>query len=91
MHGKTSEIIHNGRGVFAGLDNPLVAGRYHSLILNREGFPEDVLEITAWTSEGEVMGLKHREHGLWGVQFHPESILTHQGKALLQNFLRLCA
>jgi len=91
MHGKTSKIIHNGHGLFSGLDNPFVATRYHSLILDRESFPEDTLEITAWTSEGEIMGLKHREHEIWGVQFHPESILTHVGKTLLQNFLYLCA
>ncbi|MBD3336779.1 MAG: aminodeoxychorismate/anthranilate synthase component II [Candidatus Eisenbacteria bacterium] len=89
MHGKTSMIIHNSRGIFSGLDNPLQATRYHSLILERETLP-DVFEICAWTAEGEVMGIRHREHELWGVQFHPESILSPQGRPLLQNFLTLC-
>jgi anthranilate synthase/aminodeoxychorismate synthase-like glutamine amidotransferase len=91
MHGKTSKIIHNGKGIFAGLDNPFVATRYHSLIVSRDGFPESALEIAAQTPEGEIMGVRHREHEVWGVQFHPESVLTHQGIALLQNFLYLCA
>jgi anthranilate synthase/aminodeoxychorismate synthase-like glutamine amidotransferase len=89
MHGKTSPIIHQGRGLFAGLENPFAATRYHSLIVRRESLPE-VLEIVAWTPEGEIMGLKHRTHPTWGVQFHPESILTDQGPALLANFLALC-
>jgi anthranilate synthase/aminodeoxychorismate synthase-like glutamine amidotransferase len=89
MHGKTSQIIHQGRGLFAGLDNPFTATRYHSLIVPRESLPE-TLEIVAWTPEGEVMGLKHREHETWGVQFHPESILTGPGLALVGNFLMLC-
>ncbi len=88
MHGKTSPIIHNGEGVFAGLPNPFEATRYHSLLVRRETFP-DVLEITAETSEKEVMGLRHRKFPLHGVQFHPESILTLEGKRLLQNFLNL--
>jgi anthranilate synthase component 2 len=89
MHGKTSPILHKGRGLFAGLDNPFEATRYHSLIVEREGLP-DALEVVAWTPEGEIMGLRHREHECWGVQFHPESILTRQGMKLIENFLTLC-
>jgi anthranilate synthase component 2 len=89
MHGKTSPILHRGRGVFAGLDNPFDATRYHSLIVQRETLP-DVLEIVAWTPEGEIMGLKHRDHETWGVQFHPESVLTRPGLRLIENFLTLC-
>ena len=89
MHGKTSPILHKGRGLFAGLDNPFEATRYHSLIVERETLPE-VLELMAWTPEGEVMGLKHREHETWGVQFHPESVLTRSGMKLMENFLVLC-
>jgi anthranilate synthase/aminodeoxychorismate synthase-like glutamine amidotransferase len=89
MHGKTSPILHKGRGLFAGLDNPFEATRYHSLIVEREGLP-DVLEPVAWTPEGELMGLKHKTHETWGVQFHPESILTQQGLKLVENFLTLC-
>ncbi len=89
MHGKTSPILHKGRGLFAGLDNPFEATRYHSLIVEREGLP-DVLEPVAWTPEGELMGLKHRTHETWGVQFHPESVLTPQGLKLIENFLTLC-
>jgi anthranilate synthase/aminodeoxychorismate synthase-like glutamine amidotransferase len=89
LHGKTSQIIHQGRGIFSGLDNPFQATRYHSLVVRRESLPP-VLEVVAWTAEGEIMGLKHREHDTWGVQFHPESILTEQGPHLLQNFLTLC-
>ena len=88
MHGKTSPIQHNGKGVFADLPNPFAATRYHSLIVRRETFP-DCLEITAETAEGEIMGLRHREFPIHGVQFHPESILTHEGKKLLANFLAL--
>ena len=88
MHGKTSPIQHDGKGVFAGLPNPFEATRYHSLLVQRETFP-DVLEIAAETAEGEIMGLRHREHPIHGVQFHPESILTLEGKRLLQNFLSL--
>jgi len=91
MHGKTSKIIHNGKGIFAGLDNPFVATRYHSLLVRPDSVDDAVLETCAWTSEGEIMGLKHREHEIWGVQFHPESILTPQGKTLLQNFLYRCS
>ena len=86
MHGKTSPIHHNGREVFADLPDPFEATRYHSLIVERESLP-DCLEVTAWTDEGEIMGLRHKEAPVFGVQFHPESILTEHGKALLQNFL----
>ena len=89
MHGKTSPILHKGRGLFAGLDNPFEATRYHSLIVEKEGLP-DVLEPVAWTPEGELMGIKHREHETWGVQFHPESVLTLPGLKLMENFLVLC-
>jgi anthranilate synthase/aminodeoxychorismate synthase-like glutamine amidotransferase len=88
MHGKTSPIHHHGTGVFAGLPSPFEATRYHSLLVNRETFPA-VLEITAWTEEQEIMGLRHREFPIHGVQFHPESILTLEGKKLLKNFLSL--
>jgi len=88
MHGKTSPILHNGKDLFAGLPNPFEATRYHSLLVRRESFP-NCLEITAETAEGEIMGLRHKTLPLWGVQFHPESILTTHGKELLQNFLRL--
>jgi anthranilate synthase/aminodeoxychorismate synthase-like glutamine amidotransferase len=88
MHGKTSPILHRGEGVFRGLPNPFDATRYHSLLVKRETFP-DALEITAETAEKEVMGLRHRRFPLHGVQFHPESILTVEGKRLLKNFLEL--
>ncbi len=86
MHGKTSQIRHRDVGVFAGLPNPLEATRYHSLVVDRESVP-DVLEITAETDDGLVMGLRHREHDIEGVQFHPESILTVGGHDLLRTFL----
>jgi anthranilate synthase/aminodeoxychorismate synthase-like glutamine amidotransferase len=86
MHGKTSAISHDGRGIFADLPNPFEATRYHSLVLDRASLPE-VLEITAETSDGVVMGLRHRELAIEGVQFHPESILTPTGPKLLSNFL----
>ena len=89
MHGKTSPILHKGRGVFAGLDNPFEATRYHSLIVERESLPA-CLELTAWTPEGEIMGVKHMDHETWGVQFHPESVLTRPGLKLIENFLVLC-
>ena len=89
MHGKTSPILHRGRGLFAGLDNPFEATRYHSLIVEKESLPA-VLETVAWTPEGEIMALKHREHDTWGVQFHPESVLTKPGLRLIENFLTLC-
>jgi anthranilate synthase/aminodeoxychorismate synthase-like glutamine amidotransferase len=86
MHGKTSEIHHDGRTVFAGLPQPFTATRYHSLVVDRASVPEG-LEISAWTEDGVVMGLRHKQHALEGVQFHPESILTSSGKDLLRNFL----
>jgi anthranilate synthase/aminodeoxychorismate synthase-like glutamine amidotransferase len=86
MHGKTSEITHNGAGVFAGLPSPLTATRYHSLVVARDSVP-DVLEITATSDDDLVMGLRHREFPIEGVQFHPESILTESGHSLLSNFL----
>ncbi len=88
MHGKTSPILHDGRGVFANLPSPFEATRYHSLLVRRQSFP-DCLEISAETAEGEIMGLRHRDLPIHGVQFHPESILTLEGKKLLQNFLAL--
>ncbi len=88
MHGKTSEINHDGRTIFAGLPNPFPATRYHSLIVARESLPA-CLEISATTADGLIMGLRHREMKVEGVQFHPESILTQAGKQLLGNFLRL--
>jgi anthranilate synthase/aminodeoxychorismate synthase-like glutamine amidotransferase len=88
MHGKTSPIRHDGRGIFADLPNPFDAVRYHSLVVERESLP-DCLEVSAWAEdEGEIMGLRHREFAIEGVQFHPESVLTLPGKQLLQNFLR---
>jgi anthranilate synthase component 2 len=91
MHGKTSPVYHNSQGVFAGLNNPFIATRYHSLVIDKQSLP-DCLEITAWTENeqgelDEIMGVRHREHRVEGVQFHPESILTEHGYALLQNFL----
>jgi anthranilate synthase component II len=86
MHGKLSAIHHNGGGVFAGLDTPFTATRYHSLIVQRDDLP-DVLEVSAWTEDGLIMGLRHRTRPVQGVQFHPESLMTEQGKALLRNFL----
>ncbi|HET8647670.1 MAG TPA: aminodeoxychorismate/anthranilate synthase component II [Vicinamibacteria bacterium] len=88
MHGKTSQIDHDGRGVFAGLPRPFTATRYHSLVVDPAQVP-DCLEVTAWTDEGVIMGLRHRQFPLEGVQFHPESILTTCGKDLLRNFLKL--
>ncbi|MDH7498777.1 MAG: aminodeoxychorismate/anthranilate synthase component II [candidate division NC10 bacterium] len=90
MHGKTSWIYHDGQTLFSQLPNPLEATRYHSLIVEREGLPP-CLEVSAWTEEGEIMGLRHREYPTEGVQFHPESILTREGKDLLRNFLGLRA
>jgi len=91
MHGKTSRIRHEGKGVFAGLPDGYEATRYHSLVVEKSSLP-DALEVTAWTENGdgsveEIMGLRHREHPVEGVQFHPESILTEHGHALLKNFL----
>jgi anthranilate synthase/aminodeoxychorismate synthase-like glutamine amidotransferase len=87
MHGKSSLVHHKGEGVLAGLPNPFSAIRYHSLAVSREGLPE-CLEVTAWTDDGTVMGLRHREHPVEGVQFHPESFMTPAGKDLLRNFLK---
>jgi anthranilate synthase component 2 len=87
MHGKTSEVHHDGRSVFAGLPNPFTATRYHSLVVARDTVP-DCLEVSAWTDDGVVMGLRHKSRPLEGVQFHPESIMTTAGKDLLRNFLR---
>jgi len=87
MHGKTSEVYHTGVGVFEGLDNPFIATRYHSLVIDRDCCPED-LEIIAWVNDGTIMGVQHRQYPhIQGVQFHPESILTTSGKQLLRNFL----
>jgi anthranilate synthase/aminodeoxychorismate synthase-like glutamine amidotransferase len=88
MHGKTSPILNDGRTIFKGLPSPFPAGRYHSLIVEREGLP-DCLEISAETQEGEIMGLRHREFPVEGIQFHPESILTPGGKRIIRNFLQL--
>lgn len=88
MHGKTSKIYHVQRGLFRGLPKPFEATRYHSLIIKRDTFPQS-LRITAWTSEQEIMGLQHQQRPIFGVQFHPESILTAAGKDLLRNFLGL--
>jgi para-aminobenzoate synthetase component 2 len=90
MHGKTSPIKHNGKDLFEGMPNPFLATRYHSLVIKRDTMP-DFLEVTAETDEGEIMGLKHRDYPIWGVQFHPESILTEHGREILRNFLRLKA
>jgi len=88
MHGKTSPVHHTGIGVFAGLENPLTATRYHSLVIERQTLP-DVLEVTAWVDDGTIMGVRHRQYPhIQGVQFHPESVLTQSGKELLRNFLR---
>jgi anthranilate synthase/aminodeoxychorismate synthase-like glutamine amidotransferase len=88
MHGKTSMIRHNGKDLFEGMANPFPATRYHSLVIQRDSVP-DCLEVTADTEEGEVMGVKHKEMPIWGVQFHPESILTENGRKILSNFLKL--
>ena len=88
MHGKTSMIYHDGKGIFKGVKNPFEATRYHSLIIERKSFPKE-LEITAETKEKEIMGLAHRKYPIYGVQFHPESILTAEGKKLLKNFLNI--
>lgn len=88
LHGKTSKIVHNGKGVFSGVRNPLVATRYHSLVVEEASLPE-VLEITAKSDDGEIMGLQHKEHPTFGVQFHPESVLTEEGKRIIKNFLNI--
>src|SRR5450830_67650 len=87
MHGKTSQIHHNNVGVFKDLPNPYTATRYHSLVIERESIP-DCLEITAWTEDGEIMGVRHKTLPIEGVQFHPESILTEYGHELLENFIK---
>lgn len=89
LHGKTSLIHHDGEALFQGCANPFEATRYHSLVVRRESLP-DCLKITAWTDEGEIMGLRHRDLPVEGVQFHPESIMTGEGKRILRNFLALC-
>ena len=86
MHGKSSLIHHSNQGVLAGLSNPFSAIRYHSLVVNRDGLP-DCLEITAWTDDGTIMGLRHRQYPVEGIQFHPESFMTQAGKDILRNFL----
>jgi len=88
MHGKTSSVFHDGKTIFEGLPNPFKAIRYHSLIVDKATLP-DVLEINAWTKEGEIMGVRHRNYPAHGVQFHPESILTRSGPEVVRNFLRL--
>jgi len=90
MHGKTSMIKHNGRDLFEGMPNPFAATRYHSLVVERKALPE-CLEVTAETDEGEIMGLRHKTLPIWGVQFHPESILTESGRTIMKNFLKLKA
>jgi len=87
MHGKTSPVHHDGKGVFRGLPNPFNAVRYHSLAIFRENLPQE-LEVTAWTENGLIMGVRHKEHPVEGIQFHPESIMTENGKELLSNFLK---
>jgi anthranilate synthase/aminodeoxychorismate synthase-like glutamine amidotransferase len=88
MHGKTSEVAHDGRTIFAGLTSPMTCTRYHSLIVEEKGLPAD-LEVSARTADGTIMGLRHRRYRIEGVQFHPESVLTADGKRLIQNFLSL--
>ena len=88
MHGKTSAIKHNGKDLFEGMPNPFLATRYHSLVIKRDTLPA-CLEVTAETDEGEIMGVRHKELPIWGVQFHPESILTESGRQIMKNFLKL--
>ncbi|MFH1853842.1 MAG: aminodeoxychorismate/anthranilate synthase component II [Candidatus Omnitrophota bacterium] len=88
MHGKTSMIFHDGKGIFKGLPCPFEATRYHSLIVEKRSLPRS-LKVTAWTNDKDIMGLRHRDLAVWGVQFHPESILTEEGKALLKNFINI--
>jgi anthranilate synthase component 2 len=94
MHGKTTDVVHDGRGVFAGLPSPLRAMRYHSLVISPRGLPAELM-VTGWSADRppgqEIMALRHREYPIFGVQFHPESIATEQGKAILANFLELAA
>jgi len=86
MHGKTSQIFHNSKGIFKDIPSPFTATRYHSLVVERDSFPDN-LEITAWTEDEEIMGLQHKEYPVYGIQFHPESILTKEGMNILRNFL----
>ena len=88
MHGKTSRVYHDGTDIFTDIANPFEATRYHSLVIEKDS-PPDCLRVTAWTEEGEIMGVSHREFPIWGVQFHPESILTVAGKNILRNFLKI--
>lgn len=88
MHGKTSPVYHDGKDVFKTIPNPSAATRYHSLLIERKSLPSDLI-ICAWTQEGEIMGVRHKRAPLWGVQFHPESIMTASGKTMLSNFLKL--
>jgi anthranilate synthase/aminodeoxychorismate synthase-like glutamine amidotransferase len=90
MHGKTSQVRHQGEGLFAGLDEPFEATRYHSLHVPEDSLPEELLPV-AWSDDGVLMGMRHRELPWWGVQFHPESILTREGRKLIENFLALCS
>lgn len=89
MHGKTSLIHHKGAGIFESIKNPFEATRYHSLLVKNSTVNKNILEVTAWTEEDEIMGLRHKGHQTWGVQFHPESILTSEGKKILENFLNM--
>lgn len=88
LHGKTSQIYHDGRGVYEDVPNPFEATRYHSLLIEKKSLPNK-LEVTAWTDEGEIMGVRHKEYLIEGVQFHPESILTRHGKDILKNFIKI--
>jgi anthranilate synthase component 2 len=88
MHGKTSDVAHDGKTIFTGIQSPMTCTRYHSLIVAEKGLPDE-LEITARTADGTIMGLRHRQHAVEGVQFHPESVLTQDGKRLIKNFLEL--
>ena len=87
MHGKTSPVEHNGTGVFAGVDAPFDATRYHSLVIDRDSFPHDALEVTAEAEDGTIMGLQHRSYPLHGIQFHPESVMTKAGPTIIENWL----
>jgi len=86
MHGKTSLVHHNAKGLYKGIPSPFVATRYHSLIIRKGSLPEDIM-VDAWTEEGEIMGVRHKKHKIFGVQFHPEAVLTDNGKVILKNFL----
>ena len=88
MHGKTSPVRHDGRSVFEGVEQDFEATRYHSLVVDRDGFPEDALEVTAETADGTIMGLRHHTHPIEGIQFHPESVLTSAGPRIIENWLR---